>query len=727
MRNSSTVHLLLVFHCFRINIRGKQIEIPINSSEKSDSDSENSINEIPSEEQLIKQIDEECSKSNRQSGQDIEDEYFKQGSDSNLNTEEQSSVGVLTEITNTEENLQETVHNLEDVQQKNDNGDLEGRKNEDNLTVENEKDGEAKEKRLSRKRTRNPDKWACNIRKENYDRGLEYITSRKKVRPARKIETKKDCIAKCLYKCGKKISEEQRKEIFENYYKLNAKEKRMFIVNTTEMIKPERRRKGKNSENSRKGNSYKYFFIIDGTRIQVCKLFYCGTLGISQKPVYTVHKHKTATNTLRSSNQGKHKKRVTSDEAANLVRQHINLFPRIESHYCRANTKREYLEGDLSIAKLYELYTDYIAEKGFEPVKMCIYRKIFCTEFNISFNKPSKDRCDICGEVELRNKEKTMSKEKQDEYDKHMQEKLLMREEKKRDKDSGKAILCFDLENVLTCPKGDFKNFFYKSKMNVYNMTAHLSVNKTVYCAVWSEAIHGRAGNDIASAVYKILNKILEDYPLLEELVLWSDSCVPQNRNSLMSYGIAHTLQKNPHLKKITMKFSVPGHSCVQEVDSVHSAIERSLRKTEYSSPVSLLRKLLKVNSRKPYKVLQMQDHDFLDFNSYSMKMNYSTVPFSKVVALEFSSMSFYEIKYKTSFSESDYKVVCLKKTSGRNSAPATSSADAIPVTLRKSDAKASLPQNKIVALKSMYPWMTDIDKQYYETVFAKISTKTKK
>lgn len=85
------------------------------------------------------------------------------------------------------------------------------------------------------------------------------------------------------------------------------------------------------------------------------------------------------------------------------------------------------------------------------------------------------------------------------------------------------------------------------------------------------------------------------------------------------------------------MKFSVPGHSCIQKVDSVHSVIERSLRKSEYFSPLSLIRVLLEVNFWKPYNVLQMKEQDFLDFSWYSSKMNYNIVSFSKVVALEFS------------------------------------------------------------------------------------------
>ncbi|CAH1958555.1 unnamed protein product [Acanthoscelides obtectus] len=75
-------------------------------------------------------------------------------------------------------------------------------------------------------------------------------------------------------------------------------------------------------------------------RFQACKQFYCGTLEISQKPIYTVYKHRTEANTLQRSLQGKNRKRYTSDKAEGLVRQHINRFPIMESHYCRSDTKR---------------------------------------------------------------------------------------------------------------------------------------------------------------------------------------------------------------------------------------------------------------------------------------------------------------------------------------------------------------------------------------------------
>ena len=51
-------------------------------------------------------------------------------------------------------------------------------------------------------------------------------------------------------------------------------------------------------------------------------------------------------------------------------------------------------------------------------------------------------------------------------------------------------------------------------------MTVHRSIGKKVYWAIWTKALHGRTGNDMASAVYKILQKVLEDHPEFTEIIL---------------------------------------------------------------------------------------------------------------------------------------------------------------------------------------------------------------
>ena len=134
--------------------------------------------------------------------------------------------------------------------------------------------------------------------------------------------------------------------------------------------------------------------------------------------------------------------------------------------------------------------------------------------------------------------------------------------------------------------------------MPVYNLTAHLSHNnnKRIYCAVWHEKLSGRSGNDIASGTTTIIGRILKDFPGITKLILWFDSCVPQNRNSHMSVALREVLVKNPNLSFIQQTFCEPGHSAIQEVDNAHSQIERALSSMEIFSPLGLVRSFITVN-----------------------------------------------------------------------------------------------------------------------------------
>ena len=190
--------------------------------------------------------------------------------------------------------------------------------------------------------------------------------------------------------------------------------------------------------------------------------------------------------------------------------------------------------------------------------------------------------------------------EENDLHNAHIAEKLSMRLEKNRDKennDEASLIVVYDLENVINLPKADVGSFFYKRKLTLYNLTAMTS-SKQGYCAIWTEGMSGRAGNDIASYFIRILTKVSEDHPNVKSLICWSDSCVPQNRNSHITQALLEFLSKSNQIEDITMKYSIAGHSCVQEVDNMHQQIEVAMRVAEFYSPISFLRVLLKVNRK---------------------------------------------------------------------------------------------------------------------------------
>jgi len=137
-------------------------------------------------------------------------------------------------------------------------------------------------------------------------------------------------------------------------------------------------------------------------------------------------------------------------------------------------------------------------------------------------------------------------------HSEHNARKLATKKERDNDRHSKRAVLCFDLQNVISVPSANVSNMFYKRKLNVYNLTGHLSVKKKGYCSVWHKGLSGRGGNDIPSAVVAILKKTVVEFPQLTELVLWADSCIPQNRNSLMSVALLHFLSHQTTLTHIT-------------------------------------------------------------------------------------------------------------------------------------------------------------------------------
>ena len=152
------------------------------------------------------------------------------------------------------------------------------------------------------------------------------------------------------------------------------------------------------------------------------KQFFLGTLDISQKTIYNIHETSNAVGNIPERlMQGKHRKHKIPEEKVQAVRDHINSIPKIESHYCRADTSKEYLDSSLNISKLYDLYKEQMAKKDENPVKLSYYREIFSTEFNLAFQRPKKDRCDVCELQRLQdNKRQEIIDASQQEYKNHI-------------------------------------------------------------------------------------------------------------------------------------------------------------------------------------------------------------------------------------------------------------------------------------------------------------------
>ena len=157
---------------------------------------------------------------------------------------------------------------------------------------------------------------------------------------------------------------------------------------------------------------------------------------------------------------------------------------------------------------------------------------------------------------------------------------------------------------MINLPKAEVSSFFYKVKLNMYNLTGIISKGQDC-CAVWNELTSGRAGNDIASTFIKILKNVVKDNAHITDIVCWSYNCVPQKRNSHISQAMPGFLSTNSQILSIKMKYSIPGHSFVHEVDSMDKQVGDIMPIPELHSPLS------KVKRNQPYRVLQITRDDF--------------------------------------------------------------------------------------------------------------------
>lgn len=245
------------------------------------------------------------------------------------------------------------------------------------------------------------------------------------------------------------------------------------------------------------------------------------------------------------------------------------------------------------------------------------------------------------------------------------------------------------------------------------------NLNKQAYCCIWSEGAHGRQGSDIASGLIKILERIIIDFPLAKRIILWSDSCVPQNKNSIMSLALMKFLEQHSTLEEIVQKFGEPGHSSVQEVDNLHSQIEKKLANVEIFSPLGLLRLLPTVNQRKPFTVFHMKDTDFKLYKEASQLLSFKKVPYLRLRQIKYCTSSPRKLFYKLKHDDQTFiEVPILTVTNTRTSTVSSSTIILPEIGTAPQSKKCLLPFAKVADLSKLFKFMPPIDVTFMKALF---------
>lgn len=529
-----------------------------------------------------------------------------------------------------------------------------------------EKEQELINKKLNRKgKVANVQNWKINVNKKKKVSGLAYASKKGSLRPA-KVPKLIDC-SNCCYNCTTNINEENRNEICREYWNLEFCRQKDFILRN--VFENNIKRKRVSNENRKHTRHY----FLNGFR--VCKPFFLKTLSISHGPVENALSNRGDSGMYQNQDKrGSHTpKNKTPDTVLNAIKEHIESFPVMESHYCRTSTKRKYLDPQLSIRKMYDLFKSSLPNPPpFNIPTEIIYRRYFYNNFNLSFFRPKKDNCLTC---EKFLKSKTIDEH---EYLAHMQRKEEAYTAKEADKkrvSESFVSATFDLQSVLQIPSSDVSQMYYSRKLCAYNLSIYeAAAPNKAFCFTWTELNGQRGSCEIGSALLQWINKLPE---AVKEISLFSDTCGGQNRNQFIA-ALGLFVTQNSSIDILQHNFLESGHSYM-EVDSMHSAIETAKKYVAVYTMndwINIFKTARSNRGRKknavPYEVQELRYFDMIDLKSLakniiqnkSVNETGDKVNWLKIKCLRYEKMNPNIILYKYNYSENFQKIdVSMSKT----------------------------------------------------------------
>ncbi|CAG9762540.1 unnamed protein product [Ceutorhynchus assimilis] len=335
------------------------------------------------------------------------------------------------------------------------------------------------------------------------NRGEAYISYKtKKEVPARRVDRSR-CDSSTCRKIGKKcdqITDEERQQILNDFYTTGDLQlQREFI--TRHVNREQTKQKTTSSDHDSRRSKSNYYFLPKGnTRVPVCKTMFLYTLSISEKFLRTSLGKLKNTGIVEPEKRGGRNTQLKQKDRhiRELIVEHIKRFPRMESHYCRKKTTREYLHSDLTVKKIYSMFID----EKIEQVSYALYLDVF-KGLRLSFHNPKKDQCGLCFTYRQGDLDKKL--ELEETYQQHILEKEKVRykkQQKKSDPNPLEICTVFDLQQVIFLPitienscSGQNKNSIVISMfLHVVSLSKHIRIISISFF----EPYHGQNEGDSA-------------------------------------------------------------------------------------------------------------------------------------------------------------------------------------------------------------------------------------
>ncbi|XP_028166463.1 uncharacterized protein LOC114357160 [Ostrinia furnacalis] len=511
-----------------------------------------------------------------------------------------SSTDMITQSTSTEENLENQSNVINNTEEQISNTETSVAKTQ------------LEENVIGRPKRGRKRKIADQSRKERKRRAnvnVKYINAKGKEVLPKTFDQTFSC--GCKKKCTEIISVDDRKRIFDQFWSIGSYEGRCAYICAN--VKETNKSRCYSTEDSKRMVSRKYFFDDN----EICKKAFLQTLRICQSRIDVAMKKKNSASDLKDNRgiaSGGNNR--TSEENIKKIVDHINSFPKYISHYCRGKTNSRYLNTDLNLFKMYDLFKLKHSTEENLPT-LATYKKIFYEKFNLKFKAPKSDTCKTCDAFAAKLKLLTSvdAEELKEKRDVHLSKASVLRDKMNEDLKIALEIesvetLTFDMQKTHPLPKIPSNIAYYKRQLNLYNLGIYIGSNKKSIFNLWLEHEGGKGTQEVGSCLRKyILNNI--QHPITE-LILWSDSCGGQNRSIKLVLMLIHTMQHHSSLKSITMRFLLSGH-CFLPNDANFGVIETRLKTQQrlytledYAESITMSKK------QKKFEVTRMLSPDML-------------------------------------------------------------------------------------------------------------------
>ena len=400
---------------------------------------------------------------------------------------------------------------------------------------------------------------------------------------------KPPCTPDCRQKCSELFTEEERLQIFEDFYASSDRnlqnQQIAALVTGEEKARTRIHNPNANVKRRERTMSKKYHLIHDGVMTPVCSTMFLNTLSVKQNRVNIVLKSVSITGAPIQDKRGVYEGRKSVADREAKVIEHIQQYKVIESHYVRKKAMCEYLPPELTVADMHRAYVVWRDSRNYPAETYEFYLRVFQERFNIKFLAPKKDKCDTCERYNNFQSEQ-LSNEMKADHEKHIKDKELVRKLKHvmkelASQDVEMCVAAFDLEQVLLSPYGKASSFYYSRRLINLNLTVTELNTLRTSCYLWNESDGQKGSCEVATCLTRYVDGVIAEG--MKRLTLFSDRCGGQNNNRMIFVMLSHLIHTR-EIESISLIYFVPGHS-QNENDCAHSTIERCYRNQTVYTP----------------------------------------------------------------------------------------------------------------------------------------------